>query len=364
MTEHEQVPPPPTERLMQAWIYQSRWILEEAVLLALGVSPDDDKAAEVLDVNSALLARAKRSGERSGAPGFWLWWAERNNLPFHTDWWLAITPEDPIGFDGQHFAHHRREMLSAEYLRQERRLIGIWARKPYWTQREAIDLSLNFEPFTSDGWRGDAPETGETIREREDRFRILERAKEIGEIAEKASPQDYLLWLKSRGYYVSEAWRRAVGITDQNTQQADAGHLSELAAENATLIRQLEEKSARIEELEQEIEAEKPKSAERLEEVSKLKKRIRQLLDGPATPSEKGALARRIEYLERTLLAAAVDGYAYDPRQLKSDAPQQMANKAGELGCPLTAQTVRKQLKESADNHVESSVWDVIYPAK
>lgn len=364
MTEYEQVPAQPTERLMQAWIYQSSWSLEEAVLLAMGVSPDNDKAAELLEEHSALLSRAKRSGERSGAPGFWLWWAERNSMPFHTDWWLAITPEGPIGFDGQHFAHHRREMLSAEYLRQERRLIGIWARKPYWTQREAIDLSLNFEPFSTDGWRGDAPETGETIRERDDRFRILKRALEIGEIAEKASPLDYLLWLKMRGYYVSEAWRRAVGIMDRATQLADAGHLSELAAENVALIRQLKEKSARIEELEQEIEAETPKSAERLEEVSKLKKRIRQLLDGPDTPSEKGAQTKRIEYLQRSLLAAVVDAYGYNPRSLKSDVSQQIAAAATKLGYPLTAQTVRQHLKESADNHVERDVWDAIYLGK
>lgn len=93
MTDCEQAPARPTEHLMQAWIYQSRWTLEEAVLLALCVSPDDNKAAEALKEHGALLARAKRSGESSGTPGFWLWWAERNNLPFHADWWLAVTPE-------------------------------------------------------------------------------------------------------------------------------------------------------------------------------------------------------------------------------------------------------------------------------
>lgn len=180
MTDCEQMPARPIEQLMQAWIHQSHWALEEALLLALGTSPDADDASETLQSHEALLARAKRSGDRFGAPSDWLWWAERNNIPFHTEWWLAITPEGPIGYDGQHFAYRRREMHSERYLQQERRLIGKWTRKPYWTARKAIDLSLNFDPFTADGWRGEAPETSDTICEREDRFRVLKRARENG----------------------------------------------------------------------------------------------------------------------------------------------------------------------------------------
>ncbi|MEC7965081.1 MAG: hypothetical protein VX201_17545 [Pseudomonadota bacterium] len=97
MTDCEQMPARPTEQLMQAWIHQSYWALEEALLLALGTSPDADDASETLQSHEALLARAKRSGKRFGAPADWLWWAERNNIPFHTDSWLAITPKGPIG---------------------------------------------------------------------------------------------------------------------------------------------------------------------------------------------------------------------------------------------------------------------------
>lgn len=337
MTEYEQVPVRPTERLMQAWVYQNSWSLEEAVLLALGVSPDDDKAAKVLEEHSASLSRMKRAGKRTGGPEFWLWWAESNHMPFHTDWWLAITPEGPIGFDGQHFAHHRREMLSAEYLQQERRLIGKWARKPYWTAREAIDLSLNFEPFSTDGWRGDAPETGETIRERDDRFLILERALEIGEISEKSSAKDYLLWLKQRGYYVAPAWQRAVGVADQCLQQPDPVELAELVAENAELQKLLRVKDERLFELDAQLKA-SPSAEE--------------------SRAQKSANTMRIASLQKALIACAVDGHGYTPRQKRSDVPKQIADKATELGCGLDPQTVRKLLKDASEQHVDRDYWD------
>ncbi|WP_114284398.1 hypothetical protein [Candidatus Halocynthiibacter alkanivorans] len=256
------------EHFLQTWIYQDSWSLEEAVVLAMGISPDDPNAEDALTELQALLDRARRTGMRAGVPREWLWWAERNGIPFHEAWWLAITPEGPIGFDGQHFACRRAEILSANYLRQERRLIGKWARKPYWTPREAIDRSLNFDPFTTEGWRGEAPETGETTREREDRFRILERALEINDISEKAAPRNYILWLEGCGYYVSEAWRRAVGLPVREMQDPGESCLSELARENTELQRQLEETAVRITELEQNLATQKPQLTAQSDEVS------------------------------------------------------------------------------------------------
>ncbi len=364
MMEDRQASAQFSEHFLQTWIYQDSWSLEEAVVLALGISPDDPNAEDALTELRALLDRARRAGKRAGVRREWLWWAERNGIPFHEAWWLAITPEGPNGFDGQHFACRRAEILSENFLRQERFLIGKWARKPYWTPREAIDLSLNFDPFTTEGWRGEAPETGETILEREDRFRILERALEINDISEKAAPRDYIHWLEDCGYYVSESWRRAVGLTVCETQNPDESRLSELASENTELQRQQEEKAVRVTELEQNLATQKPQLTAHSDEVSKLKKKIRELSSEPENPSQKSALARRNASLEIALLAAAVDGHSYDPRSTKSDVPKQISDKAAELGCQLTAQTVRNYLKGSSDRYVERIVWDNIFPVK
>ncbi|MFC3614759.1 hypothetical protein ACFORG_13380 [Lutimaribacter marinistellae] len=354
----------PTGALVEEWSYRSDWSLEEAALLALAVSPEASEADDLLRANAALLGGAKRSGDRFGAPLFWLWWGESNALPFHEDWWLAITPQGPIGYDGRHFAFNRAEIFSEDYRTQERALIGKWARKPYWTSREAVDLSLNFAPYSTQGWRGESPETSDTIREREDRFRILERALELEAITEQASPLDWLNWLGARGYYVSAAWKRAVGIEPLIIGRVGDHWVEKLVEENAELHRRLDQQSALVAEVEGRQQDGRETARARDKEIAGLRAKIKELSEDPESPSAKGTQAKRIASLEKALLAAAVDGYSYDPRQAKSDVPAQIAAKAGELGTGLTSQTVRKYLKESADNHVDQGVWEQIHPRK
>jgi len=360
MTDDYASLPKPSERLMQSWIYQETWSLREAVLLAQAIEPGGGDEEAALAKKAALVKRAGRDGVALASPEDWLWWGEKNGLRFHTDWWVAVSPQGPIGYDGEHFAYSRPEMLSDAYLQQERRLITKWARKPYWTPREAIDLSLNFDPFTTEDWRGEEPENGATIREREDRFTMLKRAVEAGHISEKASPEKYILWLDNCGYIISEAWRRALGIKGRHLKSLGADPLNVLRLENEKLKQQLKEKSEQIAKMTK-IAPRDELSQDSAKEIQKLKATIRRLSEGPANPSEKGALARRTAALEKALLAAAVDGLSFDPRKTKSDVAQQIAAKSDELGCSVTAQTIRKYLLESADLHVEPQVWTAIY---
>ncbi|KUJ76303.1 hypothetical protein AVO45_13465 [Ruegeria marisrubri] len=364
MTAYQQAAKRPTHELLEAWSYRNDWTLEEAVPLALGISPDSLLAETELLENATTLERARRSGETFRSPKWWLWWGQRNGLPFHEDWWIAITPQGPIGFDGQHFAFSREQILSERYRAQERALIGKWARKPYWTSREAIDLSLNFDPYTTNGWRGEAPETGDTIREREDRFRILERALEMEEITEKASPLEWLNWLNTRGYYVSEAWTRAVGLKLESVEPVDDHRLTRLVEENADLNRKLNAQIAKVTELEEMQIVRNEATGTGDEEIARLRQKIKELSEDADSPSAKGAQAKRIASLQKALIAMAVDGYSYDPRRAKSDVPVQVAEKSEELGIPMTPQTVRKYLREAADIHVDQGIWEQLFPRK
>lgn len=347
----------PTEKLMQAWIYQPSWTIRDALILMLGLSPDDDGADDQLDPLRPLLDRTTRDGMRSAAPIDWLWWGERNGRPFHSAWWMAITPQGPIGFDGQHFALSRSEMLSETYLQQERRLITKWARKPYWTSREAIDLSLNFDPYTTDGWRGQAPEVGDTIRERHDRFLMLKRAAEVADISEKAAPKVYVEWLDKCGYIVSEAWRHAVGLKESGTASRSQDRCADLLGQVEELQRELEEKSARI--LELESGKGHAELVEGLEcQVELLKLSNQRLANGAEGPRDKSAQKRRNISLQKALLAAAVDGYGYRPQDAKSDVPSQIAEMTRKLEIDVSAQSIRKHLRESSDEHVGQKVWE------
>jgi len=162
----------------------------------------------------------------------------------------------------------------------------------------------------------------------------------------------------------SRAWRRAVGVMAENVTKTDESHSSVLAAENGDLRRQLRERDAKLTELEQRLQAKGAKSDKSTDEITRLRKRVEELSEDPVSPAVKGAQAKRISGLEKALLAAVVNGHSYDPRRAKCDVHSQVPDKAKELGFALTAQTVRKYLKESVDVHVDRQVWEQICPTK
>ncbi|MFD1341484.1 hypothetical protein [Litorisediminicola beolgyonensis] len=383
----------PTERLMQGWIYRETWTTEEALFLALGISPDQETVEYCLIAHAARLDRARRDGMDRATPLAWLWWGERNGFPYHHEWWLAVTPRGPIGYDGRHFAFHRKEMLSDAYLRFERQLITKWARMPSWTPQEALDISLNFEPFTSVNWLGEGPEFGPTIREREDRFKRLNRAVAIGEISETATPRDYIRWLDRAGYIVSEAWRRAVGLLEGNDVPDQAlampsenehlrreleekvaelearsvreqAELKALSKENQALRHQLRDRAEDIDALRAEADVGAAKYQEAMKTLEELRESNEGLKADRDTRQKKAAQTRRIVSLQKALLAAVVDGFGYSPREGGSGIAQHISDAASSLGFSLTAQTITSHLKESADAHVSQDDWEHLYPRK
>ena len=318
------------ETLFLEWAYRDQWSASEAVQIAMGLSPSEKPSKRA----QKFIESAQRAGWLFASPQSWFWWGERNHLPFSTEWWVAASPKGPIGYDGRHFAYLRGEMLSNQYYKRERELIGEWARKPYWTKREAIDLLLNFAPYSTEGWRGAAPETGATIREREDRFRILDRALELGEIEEKSRPKSYLEWFSDKGYYVSDVWRRAFDLPLAVPMEECAAH-TKLIAELEEVRGQLQQRDVRISELEGQVEA----------------------AVGAGKSPRNSAITQRINTLQKMFISAAVDGLGYNPVSEKSDVPQQIAAKSEELGCPVTRQTIQTHLREACDEHVDGQYW-------
>ncbi|WP_209097352.1 hypothetical protein [Shimia sp. R10_1] len=244
---------------------------------------------------------------------------------------------------------------------------------------------MNFDPFTTDSWRGQEPEFGNTIRERDDRFRMLGRAVEVGDISEKAAPKDYVLWLDKCGYIISEAWRRAVGFERKVFGGMEQDQLSSLQEENARLRRDLEERATQAtaqgdvqrrlaalgdenENLQRQVEALSVVSTddknEEANQIKKLQRRIRQLTEGPANPSEKSALTRKVICLEKILIGAVCDAYNFDLRATRSDTAKQIAAKTVELNCDVAESTILNYIRESANTHVDPDVWGQMYPRK
>ncbi|MDO6483538.1 hypothetical protein [Shimia thalassica] len=341
---------------MQAWIYQNTWDVETAIVLANNLNPDATDAKELVKNYTAVRERTERDGARLAEPVDWLWWGEKNGLPFHPDWWEAITPKGPVGYNGKHFALCREEMLSDAFLKHERKLVTKWARKPYWTPREAIDLSINFDPFSTQSWRGDAPEFGDTIREREDRIEMLKRGVEIGQISEKVTPRDYIEWLDGCGYIVSDAWRKAVGFEGARSAKRRKDQVAELSIQIDQLQHELNNTSADLSELGSE-KAQSDQVEKLNRQIDLLQRTNQQLIEGAEHPKDKAALKRRNISLQKALLAAVVDGYGYRPTDAKSGVPEQIAEMTKTLEIDVTAQSIRKHLKESSDEHVGQQIW-------
>lgn len=194
-----------------------------------------------------------------------------------------------------------------------------------------------------------------------------------------------MLWLDKCGYIVSEAWRRAVGLESKVFGHMEEGQLATLLEENAQLRRDLEclvankdaqddlerqlaalgdENASLRTQLEGQTVSSPTGKSEGVKQIEKLQRRIKQLTEGPANPSEKSALTRKVACLEKALLGAACDAYSFDPRAKRSDAAKQIADKTTQLGCPTADSTVRDYLRESASIHVDSNIWDLIYSRK
>ena len=57
---------------------------------------------------------------------------------------------------------------------------------------------------------------------------------------------------------------------------------------------------------------------------------------------------RKTENLLRALTAIAIDAYAYNPKDAKSNAPQDIVDAMGQHGAVITSRTIRDWLKEGA----------------
>ncbi|MBO9401826.1 hypothetical protein [Shimia sp. R9_3] len=214
---------------------------------------------------------------------------------------------------------------------------------------------------------------------------MLERAVEVGDISEKAAPKDYVLWLDKFGYIISEAWRRAVWIESNGRKSMKQDQISALKEENAQLRRDLEERAAQAaaegdaqrqlaalgvenENLQRQIEALAVASAddknEEANQIQNLQRRIKQLSEDFANPSEKSALTRKVICLEKILIGAVCDAYNFDLRATRSDTAKQIAAKTVELNCDVAESTILNYIRESANTHVDPDVWGQMYPRK
>lgn len=69
----------------------------------------------------------------------------------------------------------------------------------------------------------------------------------------------------------------------------------------------------------------------------------------PVTDTTIKTNSKEIQSLLKLVIAMAIDGYGYDPKQKKSPTPQEIAEQVEHLGLSINVDTARKWLKKSAE---------------
>lgn len=247
-----------------------------------------------------------------------------------------------------------------------------FGRCAYLTVDEAVALSLGKDPnYVS--WTTVRPYLGESLfaEQYAKRLDLVDRAISWGELPKLFTPLDFLTWAHQYKVDVPDAF---INCTFDRGEPIKYWHdlCAEIEAELEATRTVLEAQHEALERFEVDRELAEQRSfdewlaaqdeLDRLtidhakKEASLQEQLVRaqtliadleqQILNQRGTNKPLGTTERNS--LLTIAIAAAVDGYGYDPQGKRNTAPQDIANKATELGLRMTDETVLKYLKEAA----------------
>lgn len=232
---------------------------------------------------------------------------------------------------------------------------GYWAKLPVWTLDEAVSLSLGKNPDLVDWdlieiYRDDAPLANEFW----DRRRLVHRYKEIGRLSDTVFPNDFIEWAHQTETDIPSGLKEAVEVRWQQAvdwrqlcydQKAyydeligkwksacDAidGERQELAGRIGGLTTAIEERDHSISQL---------RECWYLLEVARGEAKCNQP-DRPLHTKER-------ESLLKITIGLAMSGHGYNPAEERSPAVREMIDDMAEFGISLSADTLRKYLREA-----------------
>jgi len=200
-----------------------------------------------------------------------------------------------------------------------------WSKASYWTVEEATALALGKDPsrvnsqvLTSYKGLGGLP--SQFIRHLD----LAKRAVWAGQLYDPMVPTIYLAWAKRM--HIEVATELVDAIEELGLQIGDWKGLYEKAAEALT-VQEAATKAA--------METAKVLSNE--------------LVKARATMAQTLGTRER-DSLLKLVIGMAKGGYAYDPAALRSDRVPEIVADLERLGIPLSADTVRKYLREAAEH--------------
>jgi hypothetical protein len=240
-----------------------------------------------------------------------------------------------------------------------------WSRISFWTQDEAVAISLNRDPRRV-SWDALKSVTGVSAfaAKYQAKLMLVERAKEMGQLWAKTTPIVFLAWaermrfempvelvgsVKALGVQVAD-WKTFYDTQVQRTNEANAeiqalnekslangkdhiafldrmrvGYdelLSKHVTTNSSLGRELADATLKIQALQAEQRASNVKTT--------------------------GTHPRVKDTLLKMIIGMAVDCYGYDPKQARSPFPRELSDILMTRGLNVSDDTIRSYLKEAA----------------
>ncbi|MCG5234205.1 hypothetical protein [Xanthobacter oligotrophicus] len=189
-----------------------------------------------------------------------------------------------------------------------------WAQMPLWSIREAVALSLDRDPVALDKYNMESYTVNSSFAAKFMRqYNLIARTTTAAEISFPIHPVDFVEWGQSRGIELSDAMVTAV-LTRYPLEDWKDAFAEEVELHDAT--------RAELDRLKVEIERTGP--------------------DGGLAQRERSSCLKLI-------IGMAVKKYRYDPKAARNSAVTNIANDLNELGIGIDVDTVRKWLKEAAE---------------
>tara|TARA_Y100000815_G_scaffold274481_1_gene308739 strand:- start:41456 stop:42442 length:987 start_codon:yes stop_codon:yes gene_type:complete len=226
---------------------------------------------------------------------------------------------------------------------------GYWAAASYWTQDEAVALSLGKEPRQVT-WEALSPYLNKSplANDFADRRLLVQRAVTMQQLYTHTLPPFFLAWARRTKMQVPpelEVAVEALGqqIADWKTFYDAKVQLVEALQERLELEKKTtEQQAAQIAELDRASS----EAAERVRSIIAEKdSRIAELESG----SSKSAASRERQSLLKLVIGMAIKGYGHNPDAARTSTSREISSDLQLIGLSLDEDTIRRYLTEAKD---------------
>ena len=243
---------------------------------------------------------------------------------------------------------------------------NFWAKSSYWTPEEIIALSLGKDPHAVN-----FQECNQRLhkfpicREYIDRSILVGRALETEQLFQATIPGFAIAWLdrwrisypaqlrfevEALDHQIADWKQHYLDVSQRANELED--YLREAVGLHDATVEQLSEERSKYQAWAQQALSTMDNQATQLHRLAvenhELEETIEQLTTESLKTSNTGQLSSRERAsLLKMISAMAIEGYRYDPTELKSEVPREIESDIAKVGESLGAETIRKFLKEA-----------------